>query len=251
MSAVALSLLQNEFLDPLPEQLVAAFAAMPNLTAIDAKRRADDACGILAENLSEDDATCLLAALAEQGVPASIVDDADLPPLETPYRCREAHPDDDELLVFDSHNNVDRVAWSSVTLIAAGLIGRTDIHTEVQTRLQRSGPAIMPYQNQRTTETRKVRPFIELFLARAPHRVRFEVDNFRFTYLVNTAPQSMLERYDRLTRDLCARATDAQINRGADAVVRGLPLRSYRAIQVFEREVRWLRWLTHLAKGNR
>jgi len=247
---VSLTILQNDLADPTPEQLVAAFRSLPRLTDLDAHRRAEDACGVIAERLEEDEAPLLLAALAGQGVAASIVEDDEAPVLATPYRVREAHPDDDELLLFDAHNNAVRVAWPSVTLIAAGLIGRTDIHTQVSTHLQRVGYAILAHQDRRTTENRKMRPFIEVYLHAAPHRVRFEIDNFRFTYLVNTAPQSLLDRYARLVTDLAARATEAQVNRGVDAVVRGLPPRAYRSMQVFEREVRWLLWLTRLTKGT-
>lgn len=247
---MTLSILQNEPIDPTPDQLVAAFESLPRLTNLDAQRRAEDACGVLADHLDEEDAPVLLAALAEQGVPASIVDNHTLPPLPTPFRSREAHPEEDELLVFDSHNNVIRVEWSRVTIVAAGMIGKTDLHTQVATRFQRVGPAISSYQDRRTTESRHVRPFVEVYLDHDPWRVRFEVDNFRFTYLVNTAPQNLIARYERLVTDLARHAGGAQINRGADAIVRSLPHRVYRSMQVFEREVRWLHWISRITKGN-
>src|SRR5690606_34581852 len=73
MVGVSFAVLQHDATDPTPEQLVAAFAALANLTAMDARRRADDACGILADRLSGEEAEALLAALREQGIAATAV----------------------------------------------------------------------------------------------------------------------------------------------------------------------------------
>ncbi len=252
MATVALAILQNDLTEPTPQQLVAAFAAIPELTDFDARRRAQEAAGIIADRLGEDQASTLLAALAGQNIAAAIVDERDLPVLPTAYRIHEAHPDGRELLVLDALNRPLTFAWSSVTLIVAGMVNMTDIKTKVTTRIRfdATGYIAYPVQDRHTTETRNLHPLAEVFLSCPPHRLRMEARGFRFGYLGGNAPRSLSERFDCLVLDLARRAPQAAINRGADAIVQNQPRRSYRSAQSFEREITWLLWLSRSLSGK-
>ncbi|MCC6682246.1 MAG: hypothetical protein IT445_15195 [Phycisphaeraceae bacterium] len=248
---MALAILQNDLIEPTPQQLVAAFAAIPELTDFDARRRAQEAVGIIAERLDEDQARTLLGALAGQNIAAAIVDESDLPVLPTAYRIHEAHPDGKELLVLDALNRPLTFAWSNVTLIAAGLVNTTDIKTKITAHVHRTaGGFTFPVQDHKTTETRNLQPVAEVFLSCEPHRLRMEAKGFRFGYLGGNAPRSRSERFDCLVLDLARHAPQAAINRGADAIVQNQPRRSYRSAQSFEREITWLLWLSRSLSSN-
>src|SRR5437868_13582493 len=78
---MACCLVQTDFAVPSAEQLRRAFRSLETLTEADAVRLANEACGILAKNLSTQDASRLQRALAAEGVPTEIVDAAQLPKL--------------------------------------------------------------------------------------------------------------------------------------------------------------------------
>src|SRR2546427_12317037 len=78
---MACCLVQSDFAVPAADVLRRAFRSLEMLTEADAVKLANEACGILAKNLSPDDASRLQRALAAEGVPTEMMDAAQLPRL--------------------------------------------------------------------------------------------------------------------------------------------------------------------------
>jgi len=236
-----LAIVQTDLADPTTAQLVAAFRALPGLTGHDARLRARDASGVIADRLDEAQARTLLSALARQDVAAAIIDEADLLPLPAAYRSREVRPGVDGLIVFDTLNRPMAFAWAAVTLIAAGIVSDSEFQVVLRGHYAVSKVSL---ENRSTVEQTTPKAIIDIHLASNPFRVQVDGGRHRYSYLGDGKPLSNRDCYERLVLDLAHHAPHAAINRGADTIIRGVKRRAYRSMRVFEREIAWLTWLT-------
>jgi len=97
-----------------------AFATGRGLTPADAKFVADDAFGILARDLSLEDALFLQQSLGAEGIEIEIAPESDLPRLPNPklfdfVQCASEH-----LVIYDPLGRPTEVPWSQVWVVAAG-----------------------------------------------------------------------------------------------------------------------------------
>ena len=99
------------------DQLATAFATLDRFTKHDGQHAAKDAYGVLANALERDDADALQAALGEQGVETKVVDEADLPKLQTARRIKRATVTDNALVAYDGLGREEAVPWETVNSI--------------------------------------------------------------------------------------------------------------------------------------
>jgi len=97
-----------------------AFATGRGLTPADAKFVADDAFGILARDLSLEDALFLQQALGAEGIEIEVTPESDLPRLPDPKLFDYVQCAPEHLVIFDPLGRPTEVPWSQVWVVAAG-----------------------------------------------------------------------------------------------------------------------------------
>ncbi|MGQ0633809.1 MAG: hypothetical protein ACT4QC_04300 [Planctomycetaceae bacterium] len=93
------------------------------LHATDANIRARSAPGIFPERLSRDAAERLTAAIAEIGLQAQAISEAELPSLDKAVVVHHARCDDAGLTVFELHGRPEaQIAWGNVDVVSVGQV---------------------------------------------------------------------------------------------------------------------------------
>lgn len=210
------ALLQTTMEAPPIEALRKAFLSSNTLSAADAVFVADDAFGILARDLSGDDAQNVAASLQAEGVDVELVAEADLPRLPEPglFVGFQFHPDFIRLL--NAREEPTDVPYKGIRLVAAG------------------------YDRQ------VVR--LEIVFGDATLRYHATLEHLHFRHEPTMDGRSAGENLVLMLRQLHRRIPGLVFNRGARILADGAPVEhvedfiSYPRTSAFFEELVWLLW---------
>ncbi len=210
------ALLQSTMTQPPVDALQRAFRSGTALSSADASFVADDAFGILARDLPEEDAQSVAASLAGEEIQVEIVAEADLPRLPDAQFFVSAHFSDDTLELYDARERREIVPWPAISLIAVGY----DQH-ELRLELV-GGDAVIRYLT--------------------------NLERVRFHHSPEATGRSAAERFEHFIQFMAARAPKAKLNRGAAVLVNGgagdrIEERvAYPRLSAMHEEMIWLLW---------
>ncbi|TMP97061.1 MAG: hypothetical protein E6L09_13965 [Verrucomicrobia bacterium] len=252
---MACCLVQTDFAVPSAEQLTRAFRSLETLTGADAVKLANEACGILAKNLSPQDASRLQGALAAEGVPSEIVDAARLPRLPDVKFVRrlELHPQ--ALLIYDPLGRTVPVPWQHVALIAAGSVRHFGVTTTRTEETLKTFDPIRGFRTKVVTDRRHkieedTRLLLGIFLTGGTIRFEIEAEAFMFKYCFDRPDLNLAQKLGLLIQMLAQNAPQALMNRGAVALRDGATGSATHASKaaLFD-ECAW--WLWQMIRKNR
>lgn len=270
-------LAQTSLTPPELEPVQRAFRATGIFHPLDAHSFLRDAFGVLAKNLSEEDARRLQGALAGEGVLTDVVAQAEWPVLPPAKRIVRAACDTEGFKPLDPLGRELRVPWDKVVLISAGQVqhteftadknaspdpgsvgyfaaGMTDSLTGLLSRggrglglrgdLQRlaaSRPPSREEQNWRWTA--------DVFLG-GGLRFTFQGHEFNYTALGDRRQADSIANFAVFLREMTSLAPYTPLNRGAFALreAQSQPVR-YPTRGAFQEESAWLLW--RLLKAGR
>ena len=242
------AVLQKDGLAPNPDQIRRAFRAFSNLTDADAVRLAANAQGILLRRLDADSARAFHQALLKEGVAAALVPESTLGLLPETKSLHRLEITPGALMVFDLHGQSEPVAWTEVSLIAAGAVRRMElIRTEPDRTLLRFNSGSGTWPN-RASEAGRAADFesqllLELVVTGGAARYEINAAQFPFKYAIDRPDLSTLQKFVWLVKEICRHAPGALLNRGARDLSEGFELvRGYLDRQVFTDEKVWLLW---------
>jgi hypothetical protein len=242
------AVLLRDIATPSAEPICRAFRTFSHLTDADAIRLAANAQGILMRHLSVDEARALQQALVKEGVNVALVKDEDLHFLLASQRLHRIELTPDALVIFDYVGRTTTVAWSELSLVAAGAVPHVEV-SSVPT--QRAGTGLHPLFGvwpKKAVETRSrletERQFIlELIVGRGAARYELQAHEFPFTGVVDQSAVTLTEKFVWLVREMTRRAPQARLNRGALDIREGVALvRGYPSRQQMLDEMIWLLW---------
>ncbi len=232
--------------DPLPEEaLVAAFACVPRFTSLDARRLAGTAFGVVAEQLSEDEAHTLKEAFDKAGCGVAVVPQDTLS-LEQAKVVRQATRDATQLLVYDLYGRPTGIPWSAVDCVAAGSIGALQ---RVQTRVGKiDGDIVVPAEYEYREEDRLT---LELLAREPAQRYRVQSDSFNYVrYFGERKAGGSSAYFSSLVQDLAARTNAGTHNQGVQKLCSARKQTiHYPSQRLFEREMAWIAWVNRRAGG--
>ena len=224
------AILQRSLEIPDVEKLKRAFRLVNGLTESDAHTLANDAFGILVNNLSPTDAMTLQGALQAEGIETAVVLQTDLPQLPPTKFVHQMDCLPNALVVQDAIGRELPVAWDQIMLIAAGRVRLTVFEQERVTPSQsplqaalvpwwpvlRIGRSVsQPAPEYVSRESQVTRLLLEVLLARAVTRFQIEGERFRFDYLGERKRPELAENFALLVQDVMKFAPQAIVNRGA------------------------------------
>jgi hypothetical protein len=233
---------------PTAEQLRRAFETVPELTRYDATTLADDAFGIVAENLSFESASAVQRALSAQGYETELVQQDHLPRLPAAKALRRADCLPECLVVYDALGRPKRVEWPHVCLLAAGAVQLTEFRrVETQYVRYRMGPrggAIPVVMSEfRDREEKNRRLLLEILLEVSPGRYRATAHKFNYGYLGPRQARGKSANFALMVGDLMRLATSASLNRGVVGLGQDPPQTlEYPTRHAFEEEILWVLW---------
>lgn len=226
---VPYALLQTSLTRPDVEALERAFSTGRGLTPADARFVADDAFGILARDLSMEDALFLQQALGAEGVEIEVTPESDLPRAPDPRLFDFVECAPDALVLYDPLERVTRIPWASVTIIAAGYDQR-EFKLELQV-----GDAEARYKSN----------LVRLCWNRMPQ------------YIDESEPENTGESYRRLVCDLIGHCPVALHNHAArrlgqkDLAGDVTAAITYPRPMAYTEELTWLMWRVRNAQASR
>ena len=226
---MAYALLQTSLTRPNVEALERAFATGRGLTPADARFVADDAFGILARDLSMEDALFLQQSLGGEGIEIEVTPESDLPRLPDPQLFDFIESSTDALIIYDPLERTVRVPWASITVIAAGF------------------------------DQRELK--LELVIGDAETRYQSNLERLRFDrmpqYIDPSEPENTGESYRKLVRDLIQHCPIALQNQAAHVLgQRNLEgdvtsAITYPRTMAYTEELTWLLWRVRIALAHR
>ncbi|MCO5051352.1 MAG: hypothetical protein M9920_03525 [Verrucomicrobiae bacterium] len=223
-----------------------AFRVFRHLTDADAIRLAANAQGILMRHLRVDEAKAFHHALTQEGVNVALVKEEALHFLPASQRVQRLEFTPETLSVFDHLGQGTPLAWSEITLLAAGAVPHLEIGSpQAQPAAMERPAGLWPRRSGGPHQLKTGRLFIlELVNAEGTKRFEIQAHEFHFVPLIPAAPtDSLMEKFVRLTRALVQRAPGAQLNRGALDIREGVDLvRGYPSHQAMLDEIVWLWW---------
>jgi len=249
-------LLQRSLEIPDVEKLKRAFRSVKGLTDTDAHTLANDAFGILVNNLSPADAMTLQGALQAEGIETAAVLQTDLPQLPPTKFVHQMDCVPDALVVHDAIGREVPVPWNQILLIAAGSVRLTVFEQErvaqpsPQTALEpwwlitpRGRTASQPAPEYTTREKQESKLLLEVLLAGAVTRFQIEGERFRFNYLRDRKQPELVENFSMLARDVMNFAPRAIVNRGAYFLrENSTSVFDYPSKHAFHEEITWMLW---------
>jgi len=227
------------------------------LTASDAHTLANDAFGILVNNLSPTDAMTLQGALQAEGVETALVLQSDLPQLPPTKFVHQMDCLPNALVVHDAIGREFPVPWDQIMLIAAGSVRLTVFEqqrvTPSQSPLQsaleswsaglRGRSMSQPAPEYVSRESHVPRLLLEVLLARAVMRFQVEAERFRFDYLGERKRPELSENFALLVQDVMKFAPQAMVNRGAHLLRENTTtVFEYPSKHAFHEETTWMLW---------
>jgi hypothetical protein len=252
------ALLQRSLEIPDVEKLKRAFRLVKGLTDTDAHTLANDAFGILVNNLSPADAMTLQGALQAEGIETAAVLQTDLPQLPPTKFVHQMDCVPDALLVHDAIGREVPVPWDQIMLIAAGSARLTVFEQErvvpsqspLQTTIEpwwlvrpRGRVASQPAPEYVTREKLAPRLLLEVLLSGATTRFQIEGERFRFNYLGERKRPELVENFALLAQDVMKFAPRAIVNRGAYFLrENSTSVFEYPSKHAFHEEITWMLW---------
>jgi hypothetical protein len=229
---------------PEVDKLTLAFDDVPHLTKYDAKFQVRNACGIVGQHLSQEQARSLSTALARQEVPSIIVDHADLFELPPPRKLKRAAC---TRRCFEPKNALEQtqpVAWPHVLVLCAGMVPVEDV--ERHSRLEPVSGAESDCGFRQVTDVTTKHGDVcrlEIVLEVEPFRYQVKARDFLYESRDVTQGGDRRDHFRQLIRDMVAHAPDAVRNRGVVAITEDeTKFVAYRSGAIFEREIVWLLW---------
>jgi hypothetical protein len=241
--------LQQSPAAPAAEALAAALKLVKRFTEADAVRMARGAHGILARDLSREEALLVRAALEQGGVPAACLPARQLPILPQARYVKRMELQPAALVVYDPLGRGVPVPWLQVAVISAGAVrhfGTTQTVTEEWVRhyspLTGSGYRLETDVRHKVEENTRL--FMEILLVGAAMRFEVEAENFLFKFVVDRPDLGVREKLAALVALLAQHAPHAGLNHGA-AALRANPSAApvYSSRQALSDETVWLLWL--------
>lgn len=210
------ALMQTTMEAPSVEALRKAFRSSTMMTAADAVFAADDAYGILARDLTAEDAQNIAASLAADGVEVELVAEAELPRLPEPLLFVGFQFHEDFLRLLNAMEEPTDVPYRGIRLLAVG------------------------YDQQAVR--------LEVVFGDATLRYHATLDHLHFRHEPSMSGRSPGENLVLMLRHLQRRVPAAILNRGAHNIVDGLPVEhvedfiAYPRKSAFFEEIVWLLW---------
>ncbi len=252
------AILQRSLEIPDVEKLKRAFRLVNGLTESDAHTLANDAFGILVNNLSPTDAMTLQGALQAEGVETAVVLQTDLPQLPPTKFVHQMDCLPNALVVHDAIGREFPVPWDQIMLIAAGRVRLTVFEqqrvTPNQSPLQapldswwtvrpRGRSVSQPAPEYVSRESQAPRLLLEVLLAGAGMRFQIEGERFRFNYLGDRKRPELAENFVLLVQDVMRFAPQAMVNRGAYFLRENTAtVFEYPSKHAFHEEITWFLW---------
>ena len=252
------AILQRSLEIPDVEKLKRAFRSVHGLTESDAHTLANDAFGILVNNLSPGDAMTLQGALQAEGVETAVVLQTDLPQLPPTKFVHQMDCLPNALVVHDAIGREFPVPWDQIMLIAAGRVRLTVFEQQRVTPNQSPLPAPLeswwtvrprgrsvsqPAPEYVSRESQAPRLLLEVLLAGAGMRFQIEGERFRFNYLGDRKRPELAENFVLLVQDVMRFAPQAMVNRGAYFLRENTAtVFEYPSKHAFHEEITWFLW---------
>ena len=257
---MAWAIFQNDLEKPDVDILTDAFRTVPSLTDTDAAILARDAYGVLVEGISQQDAQILQNALRARNIVDTAVEQNEVPRLPGPKALRKAECRPDAFVLIDLYDRQHPVPWSSVRLVTAGSMMKSESVRKERTRyVLRGGPAVghgaMPIALTDVEYKREEQMtfLVDLFLDMAPARYQIDAANFFCNPPETVRPPTPKEKFVFIASQLVESATDAWLNRGAAALKKDRnTVYHYPNTHAYDEEIRWLVWQSdyRLPAGN-
>ena len=212
------AILQTSLNPPPLDALQRAFKAAQafSVSAADAMFAADDAFGILARDLPEQDALNLAGALAAEEIRVEVVPERELSRLPEASFFLSAQLDGARITFFNAREDSQIAPLAALSIIAVG-------HDQREVRL-------------------------DLIFGEATVRFFTTLEKFHSHHSPEAAGRFPSERFAQFVRELAARTPHARRNRGADLLLSANPgdhledLVSYPRPSAFIEEIVWLSW---------
>lgn len=263
------SVMQTGMKWPEPEELKQAFQEVPGLAAIDAFSYGPDVFGMLARGLEREQAVALQGALAGQGIETETLGDDELPKLPDAKILNRLDCTPEALVVYDALGRGSPVAWSKVSIVAAGRVMMSEFkRVATPTFGQPLGDSLAPIWTEQfpmqpadrlrrhlpknvycTEEQQHQRFLVEIILAERGVRYSINADKsvaVLFQYLGERRTKDLSRNVSLLTQDLVRYAPpQAALNRGAYYIRENpeIPLAPYANKTAFYNELIWLLWM--------
>jgi len=245
---VPYAIAQKDLAPPSPEQMVRAFEALPELTAMDAVRLTRDAFGILVRNLPGDRARTLQRALAAEGVETEIVNQTVLPKLPGVKRLPRAVVSDGGISFSDMYGRAQRVVWDAVVLVAAGRVnmGRREYQTRFTTKVNvgyRGSVTKTVVAEKEYEHGSEWKLLLDIVVETPAARYRIQGEKFNYAYLGTRRQSRRWANFSLLGLDIVNRAKRAGLNMGAASLLDDpRTTYDYPNLGTFEEEMTWLLW---------
>jgi hypothetical protein len=238
-------------IEPVPEdQLKAALAAVPGLTAVDAAIRSRDAYGILGRGYDFDAAMALKQSLAALGIETEIIEEAALPPLPEERKVRRLDFSEQALVLYDPLGQALNLPWGNIIVLAAGKV-RTiefeDVRTErKEHQFGRRGSREKTVVEHNFKERLEDAWRLDLLITGASLRFTIVASKsrlFPFICLGERRTDDLAVNFQLLVQDIEKHATNATLNRGANALAVDIEIPwRYPSPAAFNNETVWLLW---------
>lgn len=218
------ALLQTSMTPPPVEALQRAFRSSDSLSSADAVFVADDAFGILARDLPEEEAQNIAASLAIENVPVDLVAERDLPRLPDAQMFASVQLREECLRLFNALEDGTDIPYKGIRLVGVG-------YDREQVRL-------------------------EIIFGDAVLRFNSSLDNIHFHHNPEFNGRSPGENLLLLVRRLRQLAPHVLLNRGAANLCTGAPVEhiedfiAYPRTSAFFEEIVWLLWRARQAELN-
>ena len=235
------AVLQNNLNPPGIDQLQRAFTAVPGLTAGDAQILGRDAFGVLVKDLSEEQAGALQGALRGEGVETEIVDQTILPELPPKKLVQRLDCSDEHLLIYDPLGRSFALDWRHIMFVAAGAVPLTEF-VKHPLRFSQHQPEETQFDTV-TREEQRLDLLGEIIITGAVLRYTVTASKFNFAYLGERNMGNIAANFSLLMRDVMQFATNARLNRGAEALQNdATKFLSYPSKNAFYEEIVWMLW---------
>lgn len=204
-------------MDPTPvDALRRAFRNSRSLSAADAPFVADDAFGILARDIPEDEAQSLAACLDLEGIQVQVVPEIELPRIPEARFFLSAQIQPSSLDLFDALERAENIPWPALRLMAVG-------HDQRDIRL-------------------------ELVVGDALMRFYTTINRFHYHHVPDIQGFSNAERLIQLVQKIHKQCPNILMNRGVSRMLEDIPserlhdLVAYPRQSAFIEEMVWLLW---------
>ena len=234
-----------------PMALAKALAAARKTPVQDQVAIARKSWGVIAENLSSDEAQGLSKSLQASGIPSVVCLSSSMPALPPAEPVTTAPP----------------LLAAKPVLIAAAAITITTTTTKITKEgpgaaskilsagiLLTTGLPIKIGGKERTVEKKQehsdLQFYLDLLYANPTRRVRVDAQNFDYSFLKERKLYQVLGNFKLLLGDAAKFALDAWQNHGTQVLLKGAPIQTmgYQTLSDLDRESRWLLTLRQLSQ---